>query len=244
MLKTFNCVINTNILSIFTNNFITDNKNKHNMKELNLCELLKGHEGEVFYSRCSGEVELIKVYEKLIECKSTHDGSTSRWYRNGKYFIAGKLDLYPAKNRSWKTWIEAQKSYIPKTWSEFINKNYKDAINGQYDYCVNLTEHSFNGWTRNDSLIEKAALALLKINQLIEASYGGTVTYERASLAKYPNVFKIVPCSINNSLKFIVKEVEDECEVSHIMFHDKEQAEEFLLYLENIQLLKDYYMTN
>ena len=85
------------------------------------------------------------------------------------------------------------------------------------------------------SPIERSALALLKIHQLIEIGYGGNITNEEwkeHTKIKYTIDLKDkkLICSYTYHFK------------SHIAFHTKEQAEEFLKYSENVQLLKDYFM--
>lgn len=95
-------------------------------KELNLCELLKGCEGETFYSRAYGEVRLneivrddrlnsqeIKVY--------TRDPQSDRiWFlRDGRKHKNGEIDLYPSRAlyekypldpaKAWAEWKEARK---------------------------------------------------------------------------------------------------------------------------------------
>lgn len=86
--------------------------------------------------------------------------------------------------------------------------------------------------------IEKSALALLKIHQLIEVGYGGNVINDEwidRDITKYFISFD------NDNLIGIEKTILSE-EFSHIAFHTKEQAIEFLKYPENIELLKDYFM--
>ena len=83
--------------------------------------------------------------------------------------------------------------------------------------------------------IVKSALALLKIHQLIEVGYGGNITdeeWKEHTKTKYTidSKDKKLICSYTYHFK------------SHIAFHTKEQAEEFLSYIENVQLLKDYFM--
>ena len=82
------------------------------------------------------------------------------------------------------------------------------------------------------SPIEKSALALLKIYKLIEEGYGGNVTREEylSPISKYSIIYDGKRFVINHYLYGVY----------HISFHTNDQAEEFLLYPENIQLLKDY----
>lgn len=87
--------------------------------EINLTEILKGHEGEIFYSPCYGDVKLTEVTESYIGLASTN---------NGKYVIksSGKVNdggepmLYPSKALS--------KSFtFEDAWKKMVRiKKYKD----------------------------------------------------------------------------------------------------------------------
>lgn len=121
-----------------------------------------------------------------------------------------------------------KKSKNPKTWSEVKDKHIY-----HFKICNDLIE--LEDSAKILSPIEKSALALLKIYQLIEVGYGGNVTrsdyidiHKKAWGIDYDflrNNFH--PSTICYSL---------------VAFHTEEQAKEFLSYPENIQLLKDYYM--
>ena len=91
-----------------------------------------------------------------------------------------------------------------------------------------------------DSPIEKSVKALLKIHQLIEFGYGGNVTYNY-----FENQVTYGITHSGDSNSFEAHQIADIYEYSpHIHFHTKEQAEEFLKYPENIQLLRDYFQIN
>ena len=84
--------------------------------------------------------------------------------------------------------------------------------------------------------IEKAALAFLKIKQLIEICYGGNVTneeWENSDICKYYIFYNSISKQFEVDPDYTIKE--------QIAFHTKEQAKEFLSHPENILLLKDYY---
>lgn len=203
------------------------------METLNLCEILKGHEGKTFYSRCFGPLKFIKINNKgnTIELKSeVYAGDTYMFWSDGKYSVVGEIDLFPSKDqRDWNKWLEEQKSKVPKTWSEMVAQD-KETI------CI--VEIDEMAVTTAKTPIEKSALALLKIHQLIEVGYGGNVTNEdwkNPYLAKYD----IIPDTAHSD-KLCVRCVGFVKSV--IAFHTKEQAEEFLKYPENVQLLKDYFM--
>lgn len=207
-------------------------------ENINLCEILKGHKGKTFYSLMYGEVKLIGVdgstfpgnskYPIVIEEVNGIDITTL--CPNGHFLNENKGEciLFPSKDqRDWNKWVEEHKLKVPKTWSEIKDKNIY-----YFKVCNDLIELESSATVL--SPIEKSALALLKINQLIKVGYGGNAikTPDNNTICIiydfYANTFMINVCS---SLWR-----------SHIMFHTKEQAEEFLKYSENIQLLKDYFM--
>lgn len=203
-------------------------------ENVNLSEILKGHEGETFYSPVFGDIKLLKVSLEVLcfdTCDNMYDINDEdrhailHVYPDGKvYKQSDELCVFPSKDqRDWNKWFEEQKPKVPKTWSEFVKTNKLIYVG---------------------TPIEKSAIALIKIHQLIEVGYGGNVTYERCASVEYPSVFKITPTGLNGTLTLTVKEVEVESNQNHIMFHEFEQAEEFLEYPENIQLLMDYFMIN
>lgn len=207
-------------------------------ENINLCEILKGHEGETFYSSFYGIVELLYVNKEF--CKFLSSTMSFIINSNGKYDSNAELCVFPSKDqRNWNKWIKEQNSKVPKTWSELVLTNKAES------YCVHTLNNTYLSSDNNKRIIEKSALALLKIHQLIEVGYGGNVSYERCSSIKYENVFKIAPCgNPKYNLVFDIIEIEGEHDMNHAMFHTREQAEEFIKYPENVQLLKDYFMIN
>lgn len=123
-----------------------------------------------------------------------------------------------------------KKSKNPKTWSEFIEKD-----NRAITYNLEATYNECQPHSTSYTPIEKSALALLKIHQLIEVGYGGNVTrsdyidiHKKAWGIDYDFLRNnFYPSTICYSL---------------VAFHTEEQAKEFLSYPENIELLKAYYM--
>lgn len=181
-----------NIVTI-NNNTLMDNEEK----EINLCEILKGHEGEFFYSPLYGNVKLVKTDAEHmpIKVKSVLGGYYHSFTASGKYLEddwGGECVLFPSKTqRDWNKWIEENK---PKP-------------------------------------IERSILALLRIRQLIEVGYGGNVTNDEWEKAY------IISCTADKIFTIHATNC-----IHTIAFHTKEQAEEFLKYPENVQLLKDYFM--
>lgn len=208
-------------------------------ENINLCEILKGHEGETFYSPTFGELILQDTTRTLLF--EREDGVEIILLRNGKWSRDSEdISVFPSKDqRDWNKWIEEQNDKIPKTWSELVDRRGYTGMCAQVDYTTEETK-TMSGC--GGSPVEKSARALLKIYQLIEVGYGGNVTYERCSELQYDNVYKIAPIGLRNYIKFDIEEVEEEMNMNHIMFHTRKQAEEFLSYPENVQLLKDYFM--
>lgn len=112
----------------------TTDCNNMEKKGLNLCEILKGHEGEKFFDSINGECVLITLDEEV-----THDIIFAR-NSDGEHFSytdpiltfypSGMASLYPftrcilhdAKT-SWETWIDEQKPWVPK--------------DNEYYWCIN-----------------------------------------------------------------------------------------------------------
>lgn len=205
-------------------------------ENINLCEILKGHEDETFYSPIYGNMVLIKIDDRypypLYFNTNVNNTSVQTFNSDGKpcVFCAECL-LFPSKEqRDWNKWLEEQKLKVPKTWEKLKRSN---TIYTHYslNYIVDDKDY-FTAIGTN--LIEKSALALLKIHQLIEVGYGGN---------KIKTSNNNVHCIIYDfdTHKFITCVCVDLWR-SHISFHTKKQAEEFLSYPENVELLKDYFM--
>lgn len=290
------------------------------MKNLNLCEILKGHEGETFYSPCYGYITLKAINPYCYFSLFFNDNNSEyRFTKYGKISTSNDADcvLFPSKNqRDWNKWVEenkktfdgrhfsneainwkdikvgdvvlegdtnfnyrtitnitgnnweyvddngyyhetkpdychwkvcgqkgcngklikisigeGQKPKIPKTWSELVEENKYQPYFAEIHSKFSLKDKCIYG----KSTIEKSAASLLKIHQLIEVGYGGNVTNE-----EWEEAFE---------LKYVISCTADKIFTVHatncihtIAFHTKEQAEEFLKYPENVQLLKDYFM--
>lgn len=214
------------------------------MTELNLCEILKGHEGETFYSPMCGKISFC-----CIDRDSSYPIKCIRGYKEinftdkGEYFKDdyGECLIFPSKDqRDWNKWLEEQKPKVPKTWNELCEA-------AQVQQYEAITDVIFDD---NDKMIDessavgeniklaKSALALLKIHQLIEVGYGGNPS-TKEKINRDNSLYEI---SIDSDGELTVEYLA--LPTNHIAFRTKEQAEEFLSYLENIQLLKDYFMIN
>lgn len=211
-------------------------------EKLNLCEILKGHEGETFYSPIAGNIILKQVsnnsdFENPLIFKDANNTLVT-FKANGCYvsiFKNAEPVLFPSKNqRDWNKWLEEQKSKVPKTWHEYKTIHYNNINNGYGDYSIDISGNRCEGWVRRNTSIEKSALALIKIHQLIEAGYGGNTDKTKEF---YSISYDIL------AEKFIVQNYKGIIYDNFIIsFHNKNQAEEFLSYPENVQLLKDYFM--
>ena len=193
-------------------------------ENINLCEILKGHEGETFYSPTFGNIKLRYISDVLyfegINSTLSFDVDV-----DGTFCKDGEICIFPSKEqRDWNKWVEEQNYKVPKTWSQYIKNNTK-------------------GYTIADTPIEKSALALLKIYQLIEVGYGGYPTKEDYDKANYERLWTVrIYKTDDNDFIFGAMPLEGECFKNNIAFHTKKQANEFISYPENIQLLKDYFM--
>lgn len=206
-------------------------------ENIDLREILKGHEGETFYSPIYGNLTYHPTLYPLVRFK-TVTGVIFDINANGKvYENSDELFVFPSKDqRDWNIWLEEQKSKAPKTWNSLVES-------GKYHCTTVKIDHNGVGCTFSGIGIEKSVLALLKIRQLIEIGYGGNVTndeWDDINIKKWffmpvafyspdEEIFNIVYAH-NNSYK------------RAIAFHTEEQAKEFLKYPENVELLKDYFM--
>ena len=202
------------------------------MNIINLCEILKGHQGETFYSPLTDDIVTLKSVSLTRICILTSNLLHNvHLDSKGAFFPGGECQLFPSKDqRDWNEWDKVNNKKTSKTWSDI-----EDYIgfNNRNDYCVDVT----GNFTRRNTPIERSALALLKIHQLIEVGYGGNVTNEEWH--KEIDVYYIHP-GVHN--KFYIDYTNLYGNKKHIAFHTKEQAKEFLEYPENVQLLRDYYM--
>ena len=203
-------------------------------ENINLCEILKGHEGETFYSPAYGQVCLSKVIQGGPIIVSASEYSSISMNPNGTLlFSAGECMIFPSKDqRDWNKWVEEQNPKVPKTWSDLERLD-------EFTECGAEIVRTFNNrwWdsTKGNTPIERSALALFIIHQLIEVGYGGNVTNE-----EWENAFElkyVISCTADKSFPIHATNC-----IHTIAFHTKEQAEEFLKYTENVELVKVYCM--
>lgn len=209
-------------------------------QELDLCVILKGHEGETFYSPIFGNIKLQSIHEAVYFI--TDSGIIISFVKDGKYIPGYKNAeclIFPSKNKqNWNKWNKEHNPKIPKTWEEISEVGSNIDFDDYSLECYNLRDGSYNGHydtSKGKESIEKVALAILKIYQLIEKGYGGNITkdeWKDATNWKYTII-----CESNDKLYV-------ECAIDRrpIAFHTEEQAKEFMSYPENIQLVKDFFM--
>jgi len=210
-------------------------------KELNLCELLKGHEEETFYSPIFGDVVFKEIYTKELPLNCIGfpilvdvNGETEAFAITGQYFHNGECMLFPSKDqRDWNKWAEEQKPKVPKTWSEYEKWYLVDTYSTIGRYHSDIGEDVVIN--ENELYpIEKAALALIKIHQLIEVGYGGNIA-DREWEHNYPKF-----CVLCRDKQ--ITNAEYTYQREPVSFHTDAQRNEFLSYPENVQLVKDFYM--
>lgn len=203
-------------------------------ENINLCKILKGHEGETFYSPILGNLTFECIIYPYVRFKVIDSNDNWDINSNGKlYNDSDELIVFPFKDqRDWNKWIEEQEPKVPKTWSELVKQNKCES----YILGKGFGEVDFTSKGRTS--IEKSALALLKIHQLIEHGYGGNVTKVEWTDREITKYF----ISFDNDGDFGIEKTILSEEFSHIAFHTGKQAKEFLKYPENVQLLKDYFI--
>ncbi len=88
--------------------------------QLNLCELLKGHEGEKFYSSLYDNMVDIRLYRDVIDI--TFGEYNTSIFSNGAYYKRGVCTLFPSRTlyeqhpldatKAWSVWEEEQKRIL------------------------------------------------------------------------------------------------------------------------------------
>ena len=218
-------------MSYLCNVIKKNNKTDTIMNEnINLYKLLKGHNGEKFYSPLCGDVILDRTASEN-NIYFSNGGISLIFYSDGSYFKNGECLVFPSKTqRDWNKWAEGwiDRDGLPKTWDEYLKGKNHD------DLCLidRLSENVH-------SPSEKSALAFLKIYRLIEDGYGGNVTNE-----DWKNIYinkYVIKTDLELHLKLSIFRLYSK---NIIAFRSYKCAEEFLSHTENVQLLKDYFMIN
>lgn len=91
-----------------------DPNNAPENEELDLCMLLKGHEGETFYSPICGECVFVGINMPSNDVASINfERGTIRisFYKSGQYYMGGECMVFPSKDQhDWFLWAEQQKA--------------------------------------------------------------------------------------------------------------------------------------
>lgn len=88
-------------------------------KNVNLCELLKGHEGKEFYSTIFGTVKLLDIDDDKFPIKT----NACNFMTDGKYHSDGEIVLFPSKDqRDWNKWAEEQKPKSADPWIKWTDR--------------------------------------------------------------------------------------------------------------------------
>ncbi|MBJ2188135.1 MAG: hypothetical protein JFR41_05860 [Muribaculaceae bacterium] len=193
--------------------------------QLNLCELLKGREGENIFLTTMGEVLVEKVSEEHLFFRLRANEPGWRLNANGKMSENGEVIAYPSRAlyeqypldaaKAWSKWRNAQKR---KVWGD---------IKACKSYMLNLC-------AQHNLPIDKSVSAMFKLRHLIEIGYGGNpTTAEKLILDLYGVDWRDGGWHVINLR---------EC-IDTIAFYTRDQAEDFLSHPENRQLLDEFYMT-
>lgn len=209
-----------------------------NRNDINLCEILKDHIGEMYYLPLLGYLilEKIDVHKELIFF-GYKSGTVIPIKSNG-LDNDGQPAVFPTEtNRDWIQYDILFNKSTPKTWTQFIEQN--TVIHDPYDVCIDITGSKGTGWTRRDTLIENQCLALIKIKTLIDISYGGHVKKEEW-LDRTITKHIIKPATLGDD-KFRIITIDSFQDYSNIAFRNIDDAYDFLSYPENIKLLETYF---
>lgn len=104
-------------------------------ENINLCEILKGHEGEIFWSPLYGNVKLLSAsYDENfpIRIEEMNEARRALLLSNGHYseYDEGECLIFPSKDqRDWNKWIEEQKHKTPKTWGDLVSQGKNKWLN-------------------------------------------------------------------------------------------------------------------
>lgn len=219
----------------YTENHPTKNEN------INLAEILKGHEDEEFYNPLFGNIKLSYIGDNYIVFSYNLDCAELFIKHNGNSKDTDELAVFPSKyQRDWNKWVEEQKAEAPKIWSEYVKIIPPETTNNYKDYPFAINNPVFK--RKDVTPTEKAALAFIKIYQLIEVGYGGNVINKDWNDPKIDKFIIIPDINSNGNITWNITSVYYYISKTASAFYSKEYAQEFLSYPENVELLKDYFM--
>lgn len=189
-------------------------------KELNLCELLKGHENETFWSDVFGQVTILGIADTYFSVQA--DVISFSLNSDGSKIKGERCIIFPSKDqRDWNKWAEEHNK--PKIFDE-IPLEERDCYTRPEYVPITLNK------------IQRFAIASIKIYQLIEKGYGGNVTLEEWANGSTATIY---PDEDTGHLEIMIN---PSIPSSVLLFHNSEQATEFRSHPENKQLIRDFYM--
>lgn len=184
------------------------------------------------------EKEELQQYHKWLYNLPGSNGTSSAISAIEGIFGKENLQSKP-KIRTWED-VEKQGYYVQQRCLYDLDQDGKGKDN---DMLLAIAyDNDFS-----DKIILKA-VATLKIAKLIELGYGGMVTDEEWKDLNIPKYWiDYHPTCQDEKDKFQISLDEDgDAELStqkhFITFHTQQQAEEFMSYPENVELVKQYYM--
>lgn len=206
-----------------------------------LAEMLKGHEGEEFYSPLFGGNVTLEEVSKFDEGITIMYGlSTLTLTSHGQFHVDGELVVFPSQEcRDWDQWYEEQNKDTHGTWESLCKE--EDSPTNEIGFVHEL-EYAMGAYSMQDSKAAKAAVATLKIQMLISYYYGGyPEDVRKYGYFKAKDVF-IIKYSSYKTAPMVAYKASASTAVDALAFTSLEQAESFLAKESNRQLVKDYYL--
>ena len=230
--------INSNINGMFIPQKITDiSSESSTYKERTLAHKLKNYINFQFYCEGIGIVTLVDVFmswTRPIKLKIENDGYEFQLYENGEMVKDKECVLRP----------------LSGTWDDYFNvpktiKNMRDMkLFTKMDVHICNAEGAVRIYGKTDN--ESKTLAFMQLQQLINAGYGGVVSYEEYQkiLDSYLiDDYTLYCICVNRKNHFYVASVNTDnfSSYNHLIFRSYKLAEEFLSYDDNKNLLKEYF---
>lgn len=181
--------------------------------------------------------------EKKEKIRNAYETSPTNAYKRYLEQHYGKENLQP--NSNIKTWVDIKKKYnITKEYA--YNRYIGDEpdccgrfIFNSSTFCMKIQPDSDTDFNIDSKIINKM-LATAKISKIIEEGYGGMVTEE-----EWKNAIEIwyIDFDKDNNPLVCLRGLADSNKICpFIAFHTKQQAEEFMSYPENVELIRQYHM--
>ena len=197
------------------------------MNNIDLINILSGHEGEFFYSPVFGYCEFIEIHFRsggrpMIKIR-VKDGNCRNLTPTGRLDYSleniGECILWPSKeDRDWISWNRINNKKKPiRIWSELFLNSSKPL-----DIKILISRY---GIEHGNSYIEKSTLAFIQIYQLIEEVYGG---YPTSTYSKYNTIYQLTIDNFDNIE--IIGSTKGKSQIEPIRFKSYDHAVEFLKY--------------